>query len=567
MKRIIFFIISINVITACTDNILDKQPLDRYSEADVWSDANLALLSVNETYNCTETYVTGGLGLGAIVDDAYSSFNWCSERTITQGLLTPDNAQNVTIYSGGKGRWGFYYKYIRDINVFFSKIDNVTGNEELINRMKGEMYFLKAYCYAELINFYGGVPIISEVFDLNSEFSIQKNTYDECVEHIVELCDKAITSLPYKHTAINTGRATKGAAMALKAQQLLYAASPLFNDNNYNSSKLQTAKVATEELIYLKDDLGQSIYSLYSPEDYRQIFLDFNNSEIIFAKYESSMLFKDRQNTMNRDLAMNSIHGFAAYSPLQQIVDAFEVTDGTQSVIPAVYDKNLGRIVTNNSLYDDQNPYINRDPRFYANILYDGAFYGGDNEVETFVGGKDSPQGIIEAWNASKTGYLVRKFTSENKPVFVDPAVEDMMWIIYRLSGFYLNMAEILFELGTTDINGHDALWFINQIRQRNCTNMPARSSIDRDKIRHERRIELCFEGNRYQDVRRWQIYDQALGLPHYGIKITKNPDNTKSYEVFETDAFVVFDSRIYYIPIPATEIQRNPNLTQSPGW
>jgi len=568
MKKTVFFIISVCILIACTDDILDKQPLDRYSESDVWSDANLALLSVNETYNCTETYVTGGMGLSAIVDEAYSSFNWCRERSVvTHGLLTPDNAQHVTIYSGGRGRWGFYYKYIRDINVFFSKIDGVTGNEELISRMKGEMYFLKAYCYAELINFYGGVPIISEVFDLNSDFSVQKSTYDECVEHIVELCDQAITLMPYKYMANNTGRATKGAAMALKAQQLFYAASPLFNGGGYNNSKLQRAKIATEELIYLQDDSGQTIYSLYSPEDYRQIFLDFNNSEVIFAKYESAMLFKDRQNTMNRDLAMNSIHGYVAYSPLQQMVDAFEVTDGTQSIIPAVYDKNAGRIVTNNSLYDDQNPYVNRDPRFYANILYDGALYGGDNEVETFVGGKDSPQGIIEAWNASKTGYLVRKFTSESKPVFVDPAVEDMMWIIYRLSEFYLNMAEILFELGTTDTNGHDALWFVNQIRQRNSVNMPAHTSIDRDKIRHERRVELCFEGNRYQDVRRWQIYDQALGLPHYGIKITKKPDNTKFYEIFAADAFVVFDPRIYYIPIPATEIQRNPNLTQSPGW
>ncbi len=568
MKALYYIIILLFLLVSCTDEILDKKPLDRYSETDVWSDPKLAELFVNEVYNGIETYVTGGLCPSSMVDDAYSNFNWCNERSIiTHGLLTPDNSVKTTIYSSStNGRWLFYYKNIRSINIFFSKAKDLHGNDDLVNRMKGEMYFLRAYCYSELVNFYGGVPLVKKAFDLDSDFKVAKSTYDEGIGFIAEQCDSAVMFLPYNQSSDNTGRATKGAALALKAQELLYAASPLYNGGSYNATKLQKAKAATEAVINLSNG-SQKMYSLYSPNDYRKIFLDFNNSEVIFAQYESSANFKDRQNTMNRDLAMNSIHGYGAYNPLQQLVDAFEVTNGSQTVIPATYDKNSGRMVTTSSLYDDQNPYKNRDPRFYANLLYDGAIYGGNNTVETFVGGKDSPQSEMEGWNASQSGYLVRKFTSEKQAAFVFPEVENMMWIVYRLSEFYLNEAEILFELGTTDSQGHDALWYVNQIRQRGCVNMPAYTSVDREKIRHERRVELCFEGNRYYDVRRWQIYDQVLGLPAYGIRIEKQADGSKKYSVKTVDNLVKFDPRIYYIPIPTSEINKDPNLGQSPGW
>lgn len=566
MKKIIYIATFMFICISCEKEILDLKPLDRYSDADVWTDPGLIELVVNEVYSSLETYVTGGLSPSSIVDDAYSSFNWCNERSImTHGLLTPDNAHQVTIYNG-KGRWWFYYKNIRTINNFFDKIGTLTGNENLIKRLTGEMYFLRAYCYAELVNYYGGVPLITDVFDIDSDFNVQKESYENCIAFIADQCDKAAELLPYKQDSKNRGRATKGAALALKAQELLYAASPLYNGGNYNNSILIQAKSATEALIYLKDENGQQLYDLYSPNDYRNIFLDFENSEVIMAHYESNLKFKDRQNTMNRDLGMNSINGYGCYSPLQQLIDQFEVTDGVQAVIPASYNRNTGRTVTSNLLYNDQNPYVNRDPRFYADILYDGALYAGSIEVETYMGGKDSPQGTIQAWNASKTGYLVRKFTSEKNLVFSSPEIEDMMWIIYRLSEFYLNMAEILDETNSVDKEGKNAIWYINKIRQRSCVNMPAYSSVDREKIRHERRIELCFEGNRYYDVRRWQIYDQVL-LPHCGIRIEKQQDGTKKYSVFMADKNVVFDPRIYYLPIPTSEINKNPNLEQSPGW
>src|SRR5690606_1217157 len=274
----------------------------------------------------------------------------------------------------------------------------------------------------------------------------------------------------------------------------------------------------------------------------------------------------DRENSMSRDLGINSIHGYSAYVPLQQLVDQYEVIIGDQTVIPATYNES-GRVVTTSALYDDQNPYINRDPRFYANILFDGALYRGNNEVETFVGGKDSPQALSEGWNASKSGYYVRKFTKEEVDVFSDPPTEEIMWIVYRLSEFYLNQAEILFELGQTDSFGRDAKWYVNQIRSRSNVDMPEYDAVSRDIIRHERRIELSFEGNRYYDVRRWEIYKETLQNLHLGIKIEKLNDGSKTYEVFAVDNMVIVDPRIYYIPIPSIETNKAPQLGQSTGW
>jgi len=541
MKTVYYIIALFFLFVSCEKEVLDKKPLNEFSEADVFGDPNLTELFVNEVYNGVGTY-SSGFAPDGTTNDLYTKFNGFGEWNVTHGTLTPDNSANTfwnSYFKNGNSIWAYYYGKIRAANVFFSKIDNVSGDQDFINRMKGEMYFLRAFYYAELVNFYGGVPLITQVYDLNSSFSTTKSSYDE------EL-------LPYSYNSKNMGRATKGAALALKARELLYAASPLYNGGNYDATKLGKAKTATEAVINLANG-SQKVYALYSPSDYRKIFLDYNNSEVIFAKYESKASPDFIDNGMALILGMNSLGGFGYWTPTQQLVDQFEVTDGSQSVIPATY-QGTSRVVTTNPLYNDQNPYMNRDPRFYADILYDGAIYQGNIPVETFVGGKDSPQGNVQNWNASLTSYLTRKFTSEKQASFNWGTGEDMMWVVIRLSEIYLNEAEILFELGTTDSNGHDALWYVNQIRQRGCVNMPAYASIDREKIRHERRIELMGEGNRYQDIRRW-------------INIVKQADGTKIYSVKTVDALIKFDPKVYYLPIPTSEVTKDPALGQSPGW
>jgi starch-binding outer membrane protein, SusD/RagB family len=562
MKKIIY-ILSLALIIASCKKVFQENPSDKYDEISVWKSLELVDAFINETYNGMGNWVTDGLALSSMTDDTYSMFNWAGERNALAGNMSPNNSGSFGVVynkgSYGTGKWGYMYSKIRATNLFFKNIDNVIGDEDRKNRMKGEMHFLRAYFYAQLVNVFGEVPIFTKEFGLNDNFTeVTKSSYQDVSRFIVEECNAAIPLLLESYDA--PGRVTKGAAMALKAEQLLYAASPLNNRGSYNTALLQEAKTAYEAII----DLG--IYSLYKPSDYRSIFLDKNNSEIIFAKYTSGNFLIDRENSLERDIAPPGAGGYTAYCPLQNLVDEYEVINGSNTFLPATWDGTT-RTVTTNPAYNDNDPYINRDPRFYASILYNGARRGnGDFIVESFEGGKDSRQSTTTAyWNATLSSYYLRKFSNEASDAYGDRPRTDVMWIHYRLGEIYLNLAEVLFELNTTDKFGNNALWYVNEIRSR--AGMPTHTSIDQTKIRHERRIELAFEGNRFYDLRRWQAYEQALKHGQYGVKIT--PDGSgytfTSQVVFNAEG--KFDPRSYWWPIPVGEIEKNPTLRQSPGW
>jgi hypothetical protein len=575
MKKIIYTLIFLTFFAvSCEDDVFQSSPSDKYDETAVWGTIELVEAYINETYNGIGNWVTDGLELSSMADDSYSMFNWAGGRNVANMAMNETNSQGLGVnynkggtyapdrdYSIKTGKWGYMYYKIRAVNQFFNHIDNVPGLPETINRMKGEMHFLRATYYSQLINVFGEVPLITDEFKITDDFlNVTKSSYQDVTDYIISECDLAIALLPASYPA-DPGRATKGAAMALKAEQLLYAASPLNNQGNYNSNRLQAAKAANDAIIAL------GIYSLYKPEDYRHIFLDKANPEIIFAKYTNGDLFIDRENSMERDIAPSGTGGYTAYCPLQSLVDDYEVIDGTSTFIPATWN-GITRTVTNNPAYDDNNPYVNRDPRFYASILFNGAERGKNGYiVESWAGGKDSRQSTTTAWwNATWSSYYLRKFSNEATDAYGDKPETDIMWIHYRLGEVYLNQAEILFELNTTDASGRDAKWYLNKIRER--AEMPLLNSVNREIIRHERRIELVFEGNRFFDVRRWQIYDKAMGKGFYGLKLEKQDDSTfKTSLVAVTNPQGKFDPRYYWWPIPQKEIDKNPGLKQSPGW
>ena len=580
MKKLFYsFIITVStlLLVSCEKQVFEDGPTDKFGETDVWNSIDLVSTYMNEVYNGMGNWVTDGFGPSSMADDNYSQFNWAGELYISAGAATylnPTTANNlgVNYNKGGSytpdrnstnvtGKWGYMYSKIRAINKFFNNIDKVPGDAELKDRMKGEMHFLRAYFYAQLINVYGEVPIITKEYSIEDDFTdITKSSFQEVTDFVVKECDSAIASLPISFPS-EPGRATKGAAMALKAEQLLYAASPLNNGGSYDAAKLQLAKAANEAIMDL------DIYSLYDPTDYRRIFLDKAHPEIIFAKYTNGALHVDRENDMELDLAPAGAGGFTAYPPLQNLVDEYEVIDGANTFIPATWNGTM-RTVTSNPAYDDNNMYVNRDPRFYASILYNGATRGANGYIiESYVGGKDSRQSTVSQWwNATWSSYYVRKYSEERTDSYGNSSFFDVMWIHYRLGEIYLNQAEILFELNTTDTDGHDALWYVNQIRSR--AGMPVYASLDREKIRHERRIELVFEGNRYFDTRRWMIYDQIMRKGQYGITVTKQPDGSFTHELFGIwNVTGAYDTKMLWWPIPQTEIDKNPALEQTPGW
>jgi hypothetical protein len=544
MKKILSLIIfaaSLLMLGSCKKDFLSKKPLDSYSDADVWSDLNLVEAFVNSRYPILPFMESPGViksyFLSGACDEGNSKQNYGNERALETGQMSPDN---LTF-----DFWNNNYQQIRNINIFFDKIASVPANgvtnEAKKKRLTGEMYFLRAYGYFDLISHYGGVPIVDKVYGLSdTSFRIKRNTFSECVDFILKDITKAVSMLPasYRDDASNTGRATSVAALALKSRLLLYAASALQNPTN-DMAKWTASSAATKEAIDFAESNGYKLYT----GDYRNIFMEKNNSEILMS-YNWS---KIPGGGIDIVCQPNSYGGWSVYTPSQAMVDAFEMSNGKP-------------ITDATSGYDAANPYVNRDPRFYADIIYNGAVFKGA-PVEPFSGGKDSPQGP-QGWNATETGYHWRKYMSETIDMSKEGSNQNM--IIFRLGELYLNYAE------SENMLGHDveAKTTVNKLRTRPGVNMPLITETGtalRDRIRAERRVELCFEGHRIYDVRRWKIASITEAKPLMGVNVIKS-GSTYTY----TPKLVrnrVWREEYYLWPISRAEMNKNTLLVNNPGY
>jgi hypothetical protein len=556
MKNMIFILISIFLISmmtiSCSKDILNKDPLDSYIDASVWNDLKLTEAFANNLYNvlpsCMHDWNTSAnrsWALSTSSDEGYAKFNDYNAFILNSGSLTPDNASNFDI-------WKPTYSTIQNCNIFLSKIDKVPGDETLRNRLKGEVIFLRAYSYFKLISDYGGVPLITEPFGLNSNFKVDRSTYEKCVDFITSELDKAAELLPLNQNSANYGRATKAAALAIKSRILLYAASPQWNPTN-DLAKWQKASDAAKAVIDLK------AFSLYNGK-YEDIFTT-NNSELIFTRLSNKQYQWSAFIGVEMFLSPSGFHGWGSFAPSQNLVDAFGTADGKDITDPS-------------SGYNAQDPYKNRDPRFNADIVYDGRPFGkpefcqdrysvgSSNKAEFFEGGLDSPQGW-DSWNNSVTRYTYRKYCDTTYNHNVDLQT-NKFWIISRLAEIQLNYAESQFYLG----NSTTSIEYLNLLRTRAGIKPPLSNLAGKDlenKIRNERQVELCLEGHRYYDVRRWKIADVTENKPLMGVVITKNANGTKTY-TYKKVQDRAFKPQHYLLPIPTTEINRT-DLIQNPGY
>ncbi|MBL7737363.1 MAG: RagB/SusD family nutrient uptake outer membrane protein [Chitinophagaceae bacterium] len=535
-------IVALNGIS-CKKDFLNRKSLNAYSESDVWTNINLVQTFVNSKYRALPSIERGraipsAVPLSGASSEGYAQFNYESAKKWNLGEVTPDNLSMDV--------WQPYYDFIRSCNTFFENIDAVEGDPGIKKRLTGEMTFIRAWCYFDLTRRYGGVPLITKVYSLaDTDYMVPRNTYEECIRFVADELDKAIADLPLSYTGNDIGRITKGAAMALKSRALLYAASPLNNPTN-DQAKWKAASDAAEELINL------GVYSLYQGE-YGQIFLEKFNPEIILSYNVNNTRndFFDRfEHRLNVYIGPNGYHGWSAYAPSQHLVDQFEMKNGRMISEPG-------------SGYDPANPYDNRDPRFYADILFNGAPFRG-RPYESFVGGYDSPQSSIENWNASVVGYNWRKYADESQPIDENLG-SNQSWIIFRLAEIYLNYAEAQYGLG----NEVNARKYVNFVRDRPSVEMPEITASGSDllkAIQHEREIELCFEGHRFFDVRRWKIAMDTEAKPLLGVHIEKAIGGALTYSYPQIQGRK-FSEAHYLFPIPTYEMNKNTKLTQNPGY
>ncbi|MDR1813581.1 MAG: RagB/SusD family nutrient uptake outer membrane protein [Tannerella sp.] len=540
MKKYILLSIAMFYLVSCDSDFLDKKPLDAISEEDVFNDDALLTAYVVACYNAIPHGFDEAM-MSSTTDETYSRHGSGSSVIVSRGEMNPDN---ITTFDASRfsnfNYWSTAYEQLRNINTFFEKIDAAKVSDNLKKTLTGEMKFIRAFVFANLIWRFGGVPLITKTYSLSdTDFSIKRNTYDECVDFIVKELDEAIPYLPANQTGSNFGKASADACKALKSRVLLYAASPLTNTNN-DRSKWEKASAAALEVIQLPN------HALYN--DYRKIFL-VNNSEVIFQR----QFTKANGTMMNVFNSPNGYGGWGGNCPIQNLVDDYEIKEtGKRPSEPG-------------SGYDPANPYAGRDPRFDATILYNGAMFRG-RPVETFIpGGLDTNEGPVGSWNCSMTGLYLHKFHDENQVLNESDRVTQP-WVFFRLAEFYLNYAEAQYNLG----NEEECRKYINMVRDRPGVEMPhvtASGTELLEKLRNERRIELAIENHRYYDLRRWLLAEEYENKPAMGVQIIKNEDGSFTYNpitVLERH----FYPQHYWLPIPRDEITKSGNtLTQNPNY
>ena len=520
-----------------------------------------------DSYNRTKQYLTyaysllpeglnrfsGDALLGAATDDACFAIESSNIQQFNNGswnaLSNPDNVWDR--YFAGIAKCCTLLENSNHINLDISRLDpakrvEYENNLKDIRMWRAEAHFLRAYFNFELLKRYGPIPIIKSTLDINKDYSdTPRPTMKEVVEFIANDCDIAADSLeltPWRNMNDAFGRATKGAALALKSRLLLYAASPLYVDfgdiDEANKPSDATLWKAAADAAKAVIDLNQ--YELAPAYD--DLFKnDFQNKEYIFVRrYPSNSDFEKSNFPV-------SYGGKGGTNPSQNLIDDYEMLDGT------AFDWN--------DPVKAAHPFENRDERLLATVLMNGVLFKG-KRIATYPGGADA----MPNPNATKTGYYLRKFLNENVNIQTGGGSDGHVVPLFRLAEIYLNYAEALNEYDPTN---PDIAVYLNKIRERvSLPDVPSRLTQEqmRTLIHHERRVELAFEEHRFWDVRRWKVASSTLGAPVKGVKITQDDAGNFTYSPVQVEQRV-FQPKMYWYPIPQSEVLKLHHWEQNKGW
>ncbi len=531
-------------IQSCGEEFLEVVPKDGVFESTVWSsyeNANLFL------YNIYNKLPSGHLFSVDPLD------NWSDNSMTTFGWVASAGSIRRRDYSSSNspvaGVWDNSYARIRQCNIVIESAavaEGIADEEKAL--LIAQAKFLRAFFYFDLANHFGGVPIIEKPLDRASgdDLSFPRSTYDETIEFIRKDLTEAAADLPAQWGASDIGRATKGAALALRSEAELY------------SEKWSECVATCEEIM----DLG--IYDIVP--DYRSVFMSSteDNSEVIFdIEYDGDSRSHTAEVFLSPriDPATGVAAGWGHLLPTQELVDAYEFKDGSPGDDPAHAD----------------DPYVGRDDRFYASILYNGAPWRGgqvwtqwDPTIQqgTFSNSFDenhSHQGTL-------TGYYFKKYLEEEdtptETNYYGKNINKTNAILLRYAEVLLNFAEAKNELSGPSADIFDA---VNRLRTRGgLPDLPSGLGKDelRERIRNERRVELAFEGKRYWDIVRWRIAEDVMNRHKGGMRIEEQPDGSLVYN--RVNAFrgqMTFRPQDYLFPIPQSVMDKNPKLKQNPNF
>ncbi|MEJ5963854.1 RagB/SusD family nutrient uptake outer membrane protein [Pedobacter immunditicola] len=567
MKKLYILAILSIAFAACSK--VEDGPLERITEDYAFDSKDPRGVNAEQFLNDVYRTLPDGFNridgdfLDAATDDAIPSQVGTEIERFTKGLLSTSNNPDDA--------WSKNYEGIRKVNLFLQKIDIVPIDVNLKATRKAEARFLRAMFYFELLKRYGGIPLVGdEVLSAVNQQNFKRNSFEESINYIVNECNALETLVMTDPlSASDYGRVSKGVVLSLKARTLLYAASPLYNGGNVGASAEQKqlqGYAAFDKERWNKAALAAKVvmdmkplFTLLTAANYAKndVFLLRRNTEVIFAYLTAN--HKDLE-TSNGPVGYgypNLANGNT--NPTQNLVDAFPGANGRP-------------ITETASLYNPQNPYTNRDPRLKNTVLYNGSQWL-SRPLETFEGGLDKPG---KTTRQTRTGYYLRKFLG-NAETLTQYGNSPHNFPIFRYSDMMLSYAEAMNEyLDAPNTSVYQVLYDLRLragIARGTVTGYAHGLKTVMTKaemqqaIRNERRIELAFEEHRFWDLRRWKIAHSTLNKSLEGIKITKNANGELTYARENVATIGFTDPKMYFYPIPNTEILKNTNLVQNTGW
>ena len=564
-KLFIIYVIAASIgFSSCTglfgEGQLDMAPVEDINEDKIFSDYAMFRQYADQAYS----YMPGHLGrlwnslVSSMGDESRNKggctaiFNngaWDGTRMDTSNKMVDANNEISDM-------WQNMYIGIRKANKIIENIDRIPNfpSDEIKDRCLGEAYFLRAFFYFELIKRWGGVPIIDHTLVLNQDnLDLPRDTYEKCVEFIENDCKTAAGLLPLKYADADNGRASKGAALALRSRTLLYAARQLHNPTN-DIAKWEKAAKAAKDVIDLK------LYTLYP--DYVNMFFQPVCSEIIMNRPRIKMNFEQGHTNgstfWTRFIATQGYNGWAGEWVTQNLVDMFEDSKGYP--------------ITNSQIYNDEDPYANRDPRLDMCILRNDRFWY-DRKLEFWVTADGKESGRDKGTtHINVLGYAIAKFWPETHQRYKGTSTY-MNYIFFRYAEILLNFAEAQNEVGgpESSLEGLSVREVLTELRAR-VGQVPIPEDISdsresmRERIYNERAVELCFEEHRWYDVLSWHKGVEYFNKVIYGIRAVINADGSFTYsrEKYES---ATFKEHMHLYPIPNNEVYKSAVLEQNPGW
>lgn len=537
------FVLLLGFTLNSCDQYLDVSPTDQVSDNNAWESTGNADMFLNDIY--------GNLAGPFNTNDPDESFSDNTMRGSSSGYSFTAYAKSS--YNPGSVRddWTTNYAKIRKCNIFIEKVGASALSDTWKTMRIAEARFLRAYFYQLLWTRYGGVPIITDVLnqkEQGEEIFRGRNSSDETFKFITDECTGIANDLPL---TADKGRASKGAALTLRGWCELFQASPLKNPTN-DKAKWAVAAATNKQVM----DLNQ--YNLFP--DLETLFYEENNNnvEVIFDKayLGGTTLGGSKEGLHGVWMVGGTQRGWSAPNPTQDIVDNYFMANGLSIKDPA-------------SGYDPQNPYLNREKRFYQSVTYDGSKWLG-HEIEMWIGsGSLNTLDLSSANEATNTGYYLRKGLN---PKYEFPSgdlrLSSASFIIFRYAEVLLSYAEAQNEAVGPDESVHSA---VNKVRER--SGLPAlKSGLTqaqmRAMIQQERRVELAFEEKRWPDLLRLKLAETNLNGPLHAMKIVKE-GGKKVYSVIDAPngGRLFFENRNYLLPIPQSVLDKNDKLEQNPNY